>query len=876
MKGSFFICFLLLAGQAYAKDIFRAPKSGDVPTLIKTFFLKDKSDSGPFYLVQPIHRSAVRAIAKVGAPAVPDLVRALANKDFAVNRYATEALALIGKPAVAPLVAALGSRDEDERQRAADALSWIGEPAVPALIKTLQQRSPKTRYWAACAFHGLSAGSRRAEMINALAAATKDSDADVRAQVIIVLGEMLAKEKRAIAALADVVVEDKDSHNRFLAASALAEIGPAAKAAVPTLIRALRSSHKDVRSSAVIVLGKIGPASEPATAALLETLKDKDRHVRAIVAEALGRIGSVSKPVMAALQEALKDKAGDVRVNAAFALGRIGPRAKDAVPSLIEVIKDDRFINRDHRYASIKALGRIGPAAKAAIPTLIKLRQGKEPEAVKATLALCTVAAEKKHLPLLIEILTEKKYRHLDEIHETIASTLHKIGQPAVPKLITSLSQKGDKDRWVVVGLLATIGKPAVPALIAALQGKQLRLGAVEALLEIGPDAKAAMPVLTAAMKSDDADFRHYVLDAITTIDWKSSKDILVAAFKDESAVLRHYAAYDFVHLWGDDEELIVSKILPMATRDLAHADEEVRWNAARTLGWVSLHVGPKSFPAVLAALDHKDAGVRQSLLIEFDSYYLNHLRLNPLSPLQGPPIPALKKALQDKDAEVRRLAKHLISMTGEDDRDGNRDVPEKRDVPERAVPNILKILHDPRKPAWDRVEAALDLQRIDSRRAAVEAVPLLVELLRDRFEESMVRWHAAEALGVLGSNTPAVISSLEKAIRNVDKVATAEKLEHWGMEDWDIWLWSNYALIKLKSPQRAKLLAEVIRVLRDRESGYSDTAAAVLGRLGPEAKTSVPALLEALKDDWPSLQWNAAEALKQIDPKAAAKAGLK
>ena len=254
-----------------------------------------------------------------------------------------------------------------------------------------------------------------------------------------------------------------------------------------------------------------------------------------------------------------------------------------------------------------------------------------------------------------------------------------------------------------------------MPALIAALQDKQLRLGAVEALCEIGPDAKAAIPALTAAMKADDSDFRDYVLDAITTIDWKSSKGVLVAALKDKSAVLRHYAAYNFVHIWGDEEEeLIVSKILPMVNRDLAHAEGEVRSNAAGILGWVSLYIGPKSLPAVLAALDHKDVGVRHSLLIEFDSYYLNHLRLNPLFPLKGPPIPALRKALQDKDAEVRRLAKHLIIVTGEDDGDGNRD------VPEPTVPNILKILHDPRKPSWDRVDAALDLQRIDSQRAAV------------------------------------------------------------------------------------------------------------------------------------------------------------
>ena len=205
MTRSFIVFFLLLAGQANAKDIFRDPTPGDVPALIKTFSLKDKSNSGPFSPEQPIHRSAVRAIAKVGAPAVPDLIRAVANQDSTVNWYAEQALALIGKPAVAPLIAALGSRDEDERQRAADALGWIGGPAIPALIKTLQHRSAETRFLAVSAFDTSSAGSHRAEMINALVGATKDSDADVRGIAVHILGRMLAKGKKPTTALAEVL-----------------------------------------------------------------------------------------------------------------------------------------------------------------------------------------------------------------------------------------------------------------------------------------------------------------------------------------------------------------------------------------------------------------------------------------------------------------------------------------------------------------------------------------------------------------------------------------------------------------------------------------------------------------------------------------------
>ena len=52
--------------------------------------------------------------------------------------------------------------------------------------------------------------------------------------------------------------------------------------------------------------------------------------------------------------------------------------------------------------------------------------------------------------------------------------------------------------------------------------------------------------------------------------------------------------------------------------------------------------------------------------------------------------------------------------------------------------------------------------------------------------------------------------------------------------------------------------------------------AAQILGELGPGAKEAVPALLQSLRDRENAVRDAAAAALKQIDPKAAAKAGVR
>jgi hypothetical protein len=170
-----------------------------------------------------VRERATRAVMKIGAPAVPHLVKVLeGSKDWQVRRGVLTAFLRMGKNAKAAtpaLLAALQGPDADERDTAAEALGRIGphaKDAVPALIRAL-----------------------------------KDENHYVRSSSAAALGE--------IGAEADKVAPDKNETVRRYAAQSLARFGSRARAAVPALKAAANDAVPVVRSAAVNALKQIDP-----------------------------------------------------------------------------------------------------------------------------------------------------------------------------------------------------------------------------------------------------------------------------------------------------------------------------------------------------------------------------------------------------------------------------------------------------------------------------------------------------------------------------------------------------------------------------------------------------------------------------------------
>lgn len=175
----------------------------------------------------------------------------------------------------------------------------------------------------------------------------------------------------------------------------------------------------------------------------------------------------------------LKSKDNEIRRAAARELGDLGTEAKEAVPELTKVLRDKDAFVR--RFAA-DALGKIGPEAKSAVPALASLTNDER-----------------------------------NEVAEAAVDALGKIGGAAVSALTSTLKDpnKASSVRRKAAVALAKVGpeaRGAVPALSAVVSGKvkmakKAKGGndddiRIEAATALGVVAKSSDTEAIAALKS--------------------------------------------------------------------------------------------------------------------------------------------------------------------------------------------------------------------------------------------------------------------------------------------------------------------------------------------------------------------------------------
>jgi HEAT repeat protein len=110
------------------------------------------------------------------------------------------------------------------------------------------------------------------------------------------------------------------------ACAILAEIGPAAMAAIHVLRRWVRRPIYDqMRLHAAVALWSINGNAEEALATARAWIGDEDRWIRCWAADLLGHLEPAARPMEADLQGLLNDEEEHVRRQAAKALAKIVP-----------------------------------------------------------------------------------------------------------------------------------------------------------------------------------------------------------------------------------------------------------------------------------------------------------------------------------------------------------------------------------------------------------------------------------------------------------------------------------------------------------------------------------------------------------------------
>jgi HEAT repeat protein len=296
-------------------------------------------------------------------------------------------------------------------------------------------------------------------------------DPAVRAMVVRHLG-LRRRGREELKPLLRKVLGDQSRDVQHAALQVIGQFGPEAKDVVPRLVELQEASDPSIRAESAVALIQIGgTVPESSLPILLAAARDRSQPGRWRVIEALGRAGP---PAVPALSQALRED-GTVRLKAAEALGRIGPEAREAVPALIEAARGADWTTRAQLAL---ALWKVDRQAESALPMLIA--------------ALKSPALSPLSNPAAMPILPPSRN----------AIRKFSFGRPSPTSLhLSTVYPSGHSEFMPIVDLIG------------------LRRQMIEALGQMGPKARAALPVLTEISAEEEGDARRAAAEALKQID---------------------------------------------------------------------------------------------------------------------------------------------------------------------------------------------------------------------------------------------------------------------------------------------------------------------------------------------------------------------
>jgi HEAT repeat protein len=532
---------------------------------------------------------AVRALARMGPEGLHELRRAYHGCSEDLRTSILGYIYPAGPDALPLLFEGLGRHNRSGlRETAAIAIAASGAPVdheLPRLIAALADPCPQVR--AAILSTLGEVVPPRPNVVLAIAQRLSEETPDVREKAAFALARLGRHARPAIPLLLEGLRRgDADLRKRVL--GLLADITPPREEIVLALCDALRDDCAAIRDHAAVALGSFGPSVRAMTRtegeqrrevvipALRERLRDRDQCVRVVAAGSLLKIGYHSDELVQQLGHEVLDawprlfraSGHHYRDVAAGILQPLGPRAAPALPSLILALYDDDAV-------AIAPLGAMGPAARPAIPALERIldRSTEFDQFRKIALALIRIGGDGPG------VVRERLDRHHEELTLGLLAGLKEAG-PAAKEFRTEILRLTQhfsaRVRTAAVDALGTISarrEDVRNALLVALKDRSdiVQSAACGALGSMGPEARCAIPHLTALLIQSEASSRRSVVRALGRI-----------APEDRQA-------------------------FPALVETLTDPDHDVRKAAVKALG----NVGPVAAPALRSACRDRSEEVR-------------------------------------------------------------------------------------------------------------------------------------------------------------------------------------------------------------------------------------------------------------------------
>ncbi|HPH97920.1 MAG TPA: HEAT repeat domain-containing protein [Anaerolineaceae bacterium] len=490
-------------GQPALPYLFQGLKNHDMDirtlaasTLDVLQWTPTRDEAGVRYLLA---HQAWAQVAQLGKAALGPLSEAAKDPSVQVRRGAIQALGLMGdEAAVEPLIQSLKDSSLEIRQAVVEALSHYPTPRV---FKTLIGALIGDLIYPSVMSALISMGKAA---IEPLVAALKLPDAKVRGRASEVLAKMgwTPQNEAEVAALA-VARRDWSSASQ------------AGETTVDLLIEELKQPQTVL--SAAQALAQIGDPR--AVIPLLESMTGKHASVQRELAQAVAALGLPAlDPLLQGLQDGkyetlpviqalgligderaakplaarlTHEHAWPVREAAAHALGSIG---RPAFEPILEILRGP---DADAKAAGL-ALGEIGAPIREDI---IKAMRSKEFDAGVMIIALGHIQDPESAEAILSTLYSG---RFGTEIRDNAEEALLAIGKPAIQPLINAL-EKQPADRVYLSGILVRFGSAAVQPVVIAMQ-RTYNPTFCESLMvilgEIG-DPRATNPLLDMIKRTD-------------------------------------------------------------------------------------------------------------------------------------------------------------------------------------------------------------------------------------------------------------------------------------------------------------------------------------------------------------------------------------
>ncbi|MHC4405315.1 MAG: M56 family metallopeptidase, partial [Planctomycetota bacterium] len=429
-------------------------------------------------------------------PGLTSLVQQLEDEDLWVRLRAVQAIGGRNPTDTEPVPALIKAmNDESGRVRvaAARALLRIGpvnEQVVLAFIRASRDNWKGVIQATDDFFHLV--GSEHNDLVPELTEMLKDPKARVRICAVTALGNMGPKAKSAVPALVDAM---KDDETLCLAEDALEKMGPAAKAAVPGLTEILGGTDLGASHCAARVLAAIGPDAREAVPALIACLQRRnDPWGQLSLCTSLATLDPKSSQAIEALTRLADGPCRDIQPAAHFHLVKMGETGASHFQALIDALEDS---NPRVRLTAAAYLGRLGKDASEATPSLLAALDDVDPEArveaAHAILLVCPKGAERKRAAdVVLEAVDDKVFM-------------------AQVRAFSALEAFGPEESWSTPLLTTLATSTSIPQ-------PRFRLAAINALGNIGSAATESIPALVALLEDDHWEIRQNARDAITRI----------------------------------------------------------------------------------------------------------------------------------------------------------------------------------------------------------------------------------------------------------------------------------------------------------------------------------------------------------------------